>query len=359
MTLPLVVVWGAAICYLLLVTALGARLTGAGAAPAPQLVEQVVLLVLWAAGTPAILWSARRFPLDPGRRVRHVAVHLALAFGFILAINLLAPLVRGFLLGELIDLRAVWRHGMLAFIRMYHLALIVYAFILGVGHYVQILEARRAEELRAERLRSSLAEARLRALQLQLEPHLLFNALNAVGALVLTDRKAEAFEVIGRLGDLLRAVLAAGPRQEVSLREELDLTQAYLSIEQARLGDRLDASWEISAEAEGARIPPLLLQPLVENAVRHGIARRVEGGHLVVRAERVGERLSLEVRDDGPGAESPGSVPGSGVGLENTRQRLEQLYGAEHRLTLERAGDWTRVVLELPFRRHLPQIEAA
>jgi hypothetical protein len=152
MTLPLVLVWGAAIGYVLLVRALGARL-GAGAPPAPQLVEQVVLLVLWAAGTPAILWSARRFPLDRGR-VRHVVMHLALASGFILAINLLAPLLRMVLLGETLNLPGAWRHGSLALVRMYHLALIVYAFILGVGHYLQMLESRRTEELRAERLRT-------------------------------------------------------------------------------------------------------------------------------------------------------------------------------------------------------------
>jgi two-component system LytT family sensor kinase len=357
MTLPLVLVWGTAIGYVLLVTAVGARLRG-GAPPAPQLVEQIVLLVLWAAGTPPILWSARRFPLDRDR-IRRVAVHLALAGGFILAINLLAPLVRMILLGETLHLGAAWRYGSVAFVQMYHLALIVYAFILGIGHYLQMLESRRTEELRAERLRTSLVEAQLRALQLQLEPHMLFNALNAVGALVLTDRKSEAFDVIGRLGDLLRAVLAAETRQEVSLREEIDLTRAYLSIEQARLGDRLDVRWEIAPDAEVARIPPLLLQPLVENAVRHGVARRVEGGHLVVRAQRVGERLRLEVRDDGPGAEATGAAPGTGIGLENARQRLKQLYGTEQRLTLERTGDWTRAVLELPFRRYLERIEAA
>lgn len=363
MTLALVLAWGAAIGYVLLVTALGARL-GAGAPPAQQLVEQVVLLVLWAAGTPGILWSAQRFPLDRGsvldrRRIRHVAVHLAFACGFILAINLLAPALRMLLLGETVDFAAAWRHGSLAFVRMYHLALIVYAFLLGIGHYVRILDSRRTEELRTERLRASLAEAQLRALQLQLEPHMLFNALNAVGALVLTDRKSEAFDVIGRLGDLLRAVLAAETRQEVALREELDLTRAYLSIEQARLGDRLDARWEIAPEAEVARIPPLLLQPLVENAVRHGVARKLDGGHLVVRAQRVGDRLRLEVRDDGPGGEARGGATGNGVGLKNARQRLRQLYGAEHRLTIERAGDWTRVVLELPFRQYLERIEAA
>jgi LytS/YehU family sensor histidine kinase len=283
---------------------------------------------------------------------------LVLAFAFILATNLLVPVLTRLSLGQSLDFRALWRDGLLEFVRVYHLALIVYAFILGIGHYLPAREARRAEELRAERLRASLAEARLRALQLQLQPHMLFNALNAIGALVITDRKGEAFDAIGRLGDLLRVALATEARQEVSLREEVELTEAYLAIEQVRLGDRLDARWEISPEAECARIPPLLLQPLVENAVRHGVAHRVEGGRLVVRADRVGERLRLEVRDDGPGV-GGSRAAGNGIGLENARQRLEQLYGVDQRLDLERTEGWTRVSLELPFRGNPDRSEAA
>jgi sensor histidine kinase YesM len=359
MTLPLIVVWGAAVCYTLVVTALNARLLGVAAPEAPWMVEQIVLLLFWATATPAIIWSARRFPLDRrGRRLVHLAIHLTLAFGFILATNLVAPVLTRLILGQTFDVRAAIWQGLLDFLRVYHLALIVYAFIVGVGHYLPAREAHRAQELRAERLRASLAEARLRALQLQLEPHMLFNALNAIGALVITGRKDEAFDVIGRLGDMLRAVLATETRQEVSLGEELRLTESYLAIERARLGDRLDARWEIAPGIESARIPPLLLQPLVENAVRHGVARKVEGGRVVVRADRVGERLRLEVRDDGPGV-SPSSGSGSGIGLENARRRLEQLYGPAHRLDFERTGDWTRVSLELPYHAVAERSEAA
>jgi two-component sensor histidine kinase len=360
MTVPLMLIWGAAVCYTLVVTALSARLVGAAMPGAPWIVEQIVLLLFWATATPAILWSARRFPLDRrGRRLPHLAVHLGLAFGFILATNLAAPLLTQLALGRAFDPRAVMRQGLLAFLQVYHLALIVYAFIVGVGHYLPARAAHRAQELRAERLRASLAEARLRALQLQLEPHMLFNALNAIGALVITGRKDEAFDAIGRLGDLLRAVLATETQQEVSLREELRLTQSYLAIEQARLGDRLDARWEIAPGIETARIPPLLLQPLVENAVRHGVACKVEGGRVVVRADRVGERLRLEVRDDGPGVGASSGAAGNGIGLDNARRRLEQLYGSEHRLDLERSGEWTRVRLELPYHGMGEQGEAA
>jgi two-component system, LytTR family, sensor kinase len=359
MTLSLVLLWGAAVCYTLVVTAISARLVGAALPGPPWIVEQIVLLLFWAAATPAILWSARRFPLDRrGRRLAYLGVHLLFAFAFILATNLLAPVLTRLILGQSFDVLAVMRLGLLNFLQVYHLALIVYAFIVGVGHYLPAREAHRAQQLRAERLRASLAEARLRALQLQLEPHMLFNALNAIGALVIIGKRDEAFDAIGRLGDLLRAVLASESRQEVSLREELRLTESYLAIERARLGDRLDARWEIAPGIETALIPPLLLQPLVENAVRHGVARKVEGGRVVVRADRVGERLRLEVRDDGPGM-SEGAASGSGIGLENARRRLEHLYGPEHRLDLERTDDWTRVSIELPYHGMDERSEAA
>ena len=138
------------------------------------------------------------------------------------------------------------------------------------------------------------------------------------------------------------------------LREEADLARAYLAIEQVRLGERLRATWEVAPDAAGAAVPPMLLQPLIENAVRHGVERRADAGRVVIRASRAGARLRLEVCDDGPGAAEErggGNPPGAGgVGLENTRQRLAHLYGAEQRVEMARVEEWTRVVVELPFR---------
>jgi len=242
------------------------------------------------------------------------------------------------------------RHALGELAAVAHLALIVYAFILGAGHYLHTLDVRREEQLRAERLRADLASAQLRALTLQLQPHFLFNALNAVGALIITERNREAFEVVGRLGELLRALLAIERREEVSLREELDLVESYLGIEQARLGDRLRVEWEVAPDVGSAQVPPMLLQPLVENAIRHGVSRSPTGGRLTIAARRQDARLALEVCDDGPGPLSRARAePGGGVGLENTRQRLTHLYGGETRLELLRDGDWTRLVVELPF----------
>jgi hypothetical protein len=345
-------VWGAAIGYTLLWSALGPRLIGVPAPPRRAVVEAVVLLVVWAAVTPVILRSAARLPLRRKRLAPVLAAHLALATSLIFALNLIGPLASGLLVGEPLPLDAVWHEGIRQFAVCYHLALPVYALILGVGYYLHAQQARRAERLRAERLRADLAEAQLRALRLQLEPHFLFNALNALGSLILTGRQQDAFEATGQLGDLFRAMLAADRRPEVALQEELELTAAYVAIEQLRLGERLRLRWEIADGLSAAQLPPFLLQPLVENAVRHGIGRRTDGGRLIVRADAVGERLRLEVADDGAGIAEVGRPQsrGGGIGLDNTRRRLAHLYGDAQRLELARSGEWTCVRVELPLR---------
>ena len=315
------------------------------------MLEQIVFLLLWGFATPAIIWSAERLPIERTLWRKRVLTHLALAIPFIVVLNLAAPTVAWVMLGRLSPYGAVLRHGLAELAAVGHLALIVYAFILGAGHYLHTLDVRRAEQLRAERLRADLASAQLRALTLQLQPHFLFNALNAVGALIITERSREAFDVVGRLGELLRALLAIERREEVSLREELELLESYVGIEQARLGDRLRVEWNVAPDVAGAQVPPMLLQPLVENAIRHGVSRSPDGGCLTIAARRQDARLALDVCDDGPGLCEP-RVPvdsGSGVGLENTRRRLSHLYGNASRLDLVRDGDWTRLHVELPF----------
>ena len=339
--------WAAAIVYVL-VLYLAAGQAGLGGV----VIEQIVLLVLWGAATPAILWSAERLPIERAHWVRPVVIHGALATAFIIALNAIGLTLAWMIIGMPTPYSAVVRHGVTALIRAYHLALIVYAFILGAGHYLRTLDIRRREQLRTERMRADLASAQLRALTLQLQPHFLFNALNAVGALIVTERNREAFEFVGRLGELLRALLAIEQREEVSLREEIELAEAYVGIEQARLGDSLRVQWDIASGVTSAQLPPMLLQPLVENAVRHGVARSPNGGTLVIGTMRAGTRLILEVRDDGPGPNGLAldSVErGTGLGLENTRRRLAHLYGAEQSLSLTRDGAWTVVRVELPF----------
>ena len=343
--------WLAAILYVVILSLIVVRAPGDRVALRAPVLEQIVFLLLWGAATPAIIWSAVRLPIDrTGWRTR-VPIHVAIAIAFIVGLNLAAPTIAWAMLGRASPYRTVIRHGLTELAVVGHLALIVYAFILGAGHYLHTLDVRREEQLRAQRLRADLASAQLRALTLQLQPHFLFNALNAVGALILTERNREAFEVVGRLGDLLRVLLAIEHREEVSLREELELVESYVGIEQARLGNRLNVRWDVAPDVASAQVPPMLLQPLVENAIRHGVSRSPAGGRLTIAARRQDARLALEVRDDGPGpfGSSAPAESGSGVGLENTRQRLAHLYGDESRLELRRDGDWTRLVVELPF----------
>jgi len=347
----IVALWLAAIVYVVVLSLLAVRAPGDRVALRAPVLEQVVFLLLWGGATPAIIWSAERLPIERRLWRRRVPTHLALAIAFIVVLNLAAPTIAWVMLGRVSPYDVVLRHGLTQLVGVGHLALIVYAFILGAGHYLHTLDARREEQLRAERLRADLAAAQLRALTLQLQPHFLFNALNAVGALIITDRNREAFDVIGRLGELLRALLAIERRAEVTLREELELVESYVGIEQARLGDRLRVQWDVAPDVASAQVPPMLLQPLVENAIRHGVSRAPDGGCLTIAARRQGTRLSLDVCDDGPGpaAVPTPAEPSGGVGLENTRQRLSHLYGGESRLDLVRDGDWTRLHVELPF----------
>jgi len=343
--------WLAAIAYVGVLSLILVRAPGDHAVLGRRVLEQIVFLLIWGIATPAIIWSAERLPIERTRWRTRLPTHLALAIAFVVALNLVAPTIAWVVLGRVSPYETTVRRGLTGLAAVGHLALIVYAFILGAGHYLHTLDVRRDEQLRAERLRADLASAQLRALTLQLQPHFLFNALNAVGALIITERNTEAFEVVGRLGELLRALLAIERREEVSLREELDLVESYVGIEQARLGNRLRVEWAVAPDVASAQVPPMLLQPLVENAIRHGVARSPTGGRLTIAARRRDMRLALEVCDDGPGpsvARARGE-PGRGVGLENTRQRLTHLYGDESRLELVREGDWTRLLVELPF----------
>jgi signal transduction histidine kinase len=206
----------------------------------------------------------------------------------------------------------------------------------------------RATEER-EQLEARLARAQLQSLRLQLHPHFLFNTLNTVNALIGTDRHA-AERVISGLSELLRMSLSSASEQEVTLARELELLAHYIEIQQIRFQDRLSVTFDIAPDTRSALVPNLMLQPLVENAIRHGIAPRAAAGHVVVAAARHGSRLELSVVDDGIG-EHPRAEHRDGVGLGNTRARLLSLYGADHRFAAGTgpAGGFA-VRVEIPYR---------
>jgi len=209
----------------------------------------------------------------------------------------------------------------------------------------------RATEER-EQLEARLARAQLQSLRLQLHPHFLFNTLNTINALIGTDRHA-AERVVSGLSELLRMSLSSASEQEVSLARELELLAHYIEIQQIRFQDRLTVSFRIDPDARHALVPNLMLQPLVENAIRHGIAPRAAPGHVVVTASRHDGRLELSVVDDGVG-ENPRAEHRDGVGLGNTRARLLSLYGADHRFEAGSASSGGfSVRIEIPFRTDL------
>jgi LytS/YehU family sensor histidine kinase len=229
--------------------------------------------------------------------------------------------------------------------------LLIYGFAFASIGMVQLKLASQREELRALSLEKQLSTAHLRALQMQLEPHFLFNTLNAIASLVELDRKQEAIEMLERLNAILHRTLRDGTPARVRVAQELELLDDYLAIEQTRFADRLQVDMAIDPEALSGMIPCFLMQPLVENAIRHGISRSEEGGSIHVKVERKGTRLRLLVRDSGPGAN--GLAPdGHGIGLRNTRERLSHLYGEQFDLRaapLDAGG--FEVALELPYER--------
>jgi signal transduction histidine kinase len=227
--------------------------------------------------------------------------------------------------------------------------LMTYLFLVGLAHALAYRRASEAAELNAAHLETRLAEAQLQALQRQLHPHFLFNTLNTISGLVQTDPKA-ADLMIDRLGDLLRMTLRSSGLQEVALKEELEVLQKYLEIEQTRFGDRLQVMMDIEPDALDARVPSLLLQPLVENAIRHGVAPSARPGWVGIRASRFGSQLMVHIRDSGPGLPPERLLAlNRGVGIDNTRARLEHLYRGAYQLEFANQDDGFCVTVRIPF----------
>ena len=233
--------------------------------------------------------------------------------------------------------------------------LVTYALVVA-GWYAWDLHRRFREreraaarmDIHASRLKAQLAEARLKQLQSQLQPHFLFNTLHALSWLVLKGENTSAVRMITRLGELLRRSLRVSEMPEIPLGEELRLLEDYLAVQRLRFADRLQASVEAGEEVRGALVPTLLLQPLVENALRHGIEADPDARRVEVRAERRGDRLVVTVRNEGPGL--GGERPAEGVGLRNTRARVESLHGEAAELRLEDVPGGVEVRVSFPFR---------
>ncbi|MDQ3070448.1 MAG: histidine kinase [Acidobacteriota bacterium] len=243
----------------------------------------------------------------------------------------------------------------LSFFRFLDWELLGYAAIAGLSHAVFFSREAHRRELRGAQLEKHLVEAQLQTLQRQLQPHFLFNTLHAISALMHRDVDA-ADRMLTRLSDLLRMTLDPVRRQQLTLKDEIDFLRKYLQIEQTRLGERLTVSWEVDGETLDCLVPNLVLQPLVENAIKHGIALKSEGGALSVRARRQGGMLLMEVEDDGSGPSETGLASlQKGIGLSNTRARLSHHYGANYRFEFHKRVGSFAVVIALPWKVEAPQ----
>ena len=296
---------------------------------AKALVTNLVYYWLWAAAVPLVVWLGRRFP----PRLASLPVHLVAAVALTSLQIAVATPILGALLGRTISLVAAFRFN-------FHSSLPTYVVILALFWAWD-------RERRARALEHGLVRARLDALRRQLDPHFLFNTLHAASSLMYTDAEA-ADAMLSRLAELLRASLAQGDAPEVPLGEELRLLDHYLAVEEVRLEDRLRVTRDIDPAALAVPVPPLILQALVENAVRHAIAPRPGGGSIRIQARRENGELRVEVADDGPGL-PPGGVR-EGIGLANSRARLAALHGDRAALDIAGGACGVTVSLRLPWR---------
>ena len=313
----------------------------------------LINLVVWvgyALWMPAIIWLGRRFPFDRRGWKRALAVQLP-ASVVITSLHLLLVASWRYYLQGVRGGDPVWVTTVTdAFFRSVDQELPVYWAPIGLQQALDYSRQAREREVRAARVEARLIESQLQALQQQLHPHFLFNTLHAISTLVHRDPD-KADLMIERLSDLLRVTLRKVGVQEVELAEELEYLRAYLDIEQVHFGSRLRLEYRLDASAMDVLVPTLILQPLVENAIRHGLEPMVRPGTLGIEAHADGEMLRLRILDDGGGF-APNWQRIEGVGLANTRSRLERLYGQQATLTIrDNPGGGVAVDIQIPLRR--------
>jgi two-component system, LytTR family, sensor kinase len=312
----------------------------------------------WACVAPAVIWLSRRFPLDKQHWQVSLPVHVAgvfVATTLHIAMAVSSRMAIYWTVGDyswpMGDSGGSWRlEAQRMFFLNFDWEMMTYWAIVGLSHALGYHREAQARALSASQLETRLVEAQLQSLQRQLQPHFLFNTLNTISALMHRDVDA-ADAMIARLSDLLRISLQMVGVQEISLKEELDFLSKYLEIEQTRFRDRLTVVFDVQPEALDGLVPNLILQPLVENAIKHGIGPRPSPGTITIRARLVGERLELIVQDNGVGMSAARlSDFNRGVGLSNTRARLEHLYGALHRFEFRRPAEGgLQVLIAVPL----------
>ena len=316
----------------------------------------VLNLALWyvpAALVGPIFRLAARVRLDSGRWLRALAIHAVAALGFSVFHTAVMLLVRGILWPEFrtMSAPAILNVAQSTYLRNLDWTIVTYAAVVGLSYALNYYRESQDRALRAAQLETNLVEARLKTLEAQLHPHFLFNTLHAISTLVHTDPEA-ADRMISRLSDLLRLTFDRSGAAGVPLKEELEFLQKYLEIEQIRFRDRLSVRFDIDPEALDVEVPRLILQPVVENAIKHGIGPKTGNGFVHVTAHRNTDGIWIEVRDNGVGLSRNARARFSnGVGLSNTRARLECLYGEGHRLEFAEGDGGLAVQMLIPLHR--------
>ncbi|HEY6330505.1 MAG TPA: histidine kinase [Blastocatellia bacterium] len=304
--------------------------------PKNLLLWLLVRFYVWAALSPAVVVVSRKFPVKGTVRGRFIAAHFTASVLF--SLTHIAIYLPVFLLvdwpGSKTYVGSPRSAIAIGLNSIFPLGIFVYWVILGVITALDLYRQYGQERVRAADLEKQLVESQLNALKMQLQPHFLFNTLHSLTDIVLEDPK-EATRMIARLGDFLRLTLDNSGSQLVGLKTELEFLRSYLEIERIRFQDRLKLQIDVDPRTEQMLVPNLILQPLVENAIRHGIARRIGSGTLDVKTRQVNHHLEIEIKDDGPGLAADVLSGRQGVGLANVRKRLDCLYGHEAALLLE------------------------
>lgn len=311
------------------------EMRGGQGPPADMIWFEIFRFYLLAALTPIIFWLTHHLSLDDTNWQWRLPFHLGLAFIFGSTLDLFTDAIRHYVI------RPPWTQGdpfnpledLFALDFLFELT--SYLGILAAGFARNYFLRYQERQQQTAELKAQLAQARLETLRMQVNPHFLFNTLHAISSLVERDPKGVR-RIIARLSNLLRYTLEDSSRQEVPLREELQFLAGYLEIQQIRFQDDLTVDQKVDTNVLDALVPNLILQPLVENAIKHGIADTTGPGKITIEARRVDEWLELSVTDNGPGLPANGvSADGKGLGLQNVETRLEGLYGDKHDLILE------------------------
>jgi sensor histidine kinase YesM len=314
-------------------------------------IENASFWVFWAILSPLILILSRRFSFERPHRLRSLLIHFLVGFFW-------AILVQGLHLFLLFILKDLAIHNSEDLYRPYRDRVVnllpnmlIYWVILTINLIFFYYERYQNEMLKASKLDAQLSNARLQALKMQLHPHFLFNTLHSITALVLNNENRDAVKMINRLSEFLRLTLDNSETQVVTLEEEIEFTRRYLEIELIRFHDRLAVDWDIDSQVLEAEVPNLILQPLVENAMRHAVDSNSEDSRIEIAAHLQNGQVLMEVRDDGKDLKKiSGQNGATGLGLKNTRARLSELYGEDYSFSLSRREDeWTVAQIVIPF----------